>query len=263
MAETLTLRQTIEAARAHHEIACPPRSELKRVTEARAEFRQTVREALRSRNPALSMDAIDEQCRAAVMNFDCSLIARLRNDQGASAWRDRDGTDAGLIVMPPGEYWDGPAAKCVLRVEGLCQGACAELKHCRRRDTPFLADKLIPAEVLWPGANDAPVLISSTLADLIAIGALAREGLSAESREAISDQKAASSSSLNRPKGISDPDWDRFVCASGKFADLMTTRGAQSAAARFLVEGGYGDLHTARRGIVRVIAQIRRTEQMK
>jgi hypothetical protein len=86
MSDAPTFRQSFEATLAT-QLARPPRSELIRVTEARADFRQTFREALRSRNAALSMDAIDEQCRAAVMNFDCKLIARLRDDPSANAWR--------------------------------------------------------------------------------------------------------------------------------------------------------------------------------
>lgn len=107
MSDAPTFRQSFEATLAT-QLARPPRSELIRVTDARADFRQTFREALRSRNAALSMDAIDEQCRAVVMNFDCSLIARLRDDPSANAWRDTDGTDSGLVVMPTGEYWDRP-----------------------------------------------------------------------------------------------------------------------------------------------------------
>jgi hypothetical protein len=87
-----------------------------------------------------------------------------------------DGADTGLIIMPAGEYWDRPAAKCVLRTENGCGDIlCAERRYCQRRNRYSISDILIPAEVLSPSAVEAPVLISCSLADLIAKESL-REG---------------------------------------------------------------------------------------
>jgi hypothetical protein len=177
MADGPTLRQILESAEARYNTERPQRGELIRVAEARSNFRENFRKGLLARNRSLPPDAVDDQCRAGVMMFDDELIARLRDDVEAIAWRDAEN---GLELLPSGQFWRSAAGRCILRTEKGCTSTlCADRGYCERRLHHSGSFRLIPGGVKFPGADDAPVLIPINLGNSITESCFATFGLTA------------------------------------------------------------------------------------